>query len=323
MKAPAHVVLPVTDQGNWITAIACVGLEVVCCNTSAAKQLSFHDATTLQTTFHLSPHTANVTDVQLCGDGGALVLSSGRDGVVHSYDRRANARGPLLRCSGENPVLSCAVNGPLVAAAEGTSVWFFDLRTGRPLRRFDESHSEEVSMVRFASGPAGTLLSAGADGLVCVYNTAEVDESDALLDVLNEGASIDRVGLTDAQHAWVTTDMGGVSVWSLETAERTWTHPRLAQHVGAQWALGCHAGGLISCGHTEGNVSVVRADTGAVECIFQGGHTAAVRACAQSPASGRWLTGAEDGRLIVWGDEPFQGGDEQNIGPVRRHGRAI
>jgi WD40 repeat protein len=174
MRAPLHFVFTVpANPANWVVDVIDVPEtnEYVCLNTTLNHQVSFHDSVTLQTKFHMSSHTANLTDINVTSNG-TLVISSSRDGTVQTYDRRTNARGPTFRCTG-GPILSCASYGTLVVAAEGECVWFFDLRTGRPMRRFDESHSEEVNVVRFGCG--GALHSGGADGLVCVYDTSIAD----------------------------------------------------------------------------------------------------------------------------------------------------
>src|SRR3990167_6374795 len=77
------------------------------------------------------------------------------------FDRRSNAKGPTLRCSGEGPILSCASKGTVLAVADGSEIWFFDCRNGRPLRKFDESHSDEISVLRFRDGADPILLSGG------------------------------------------------------------------------------------------------------------------------------------------------------------------
>lgn len=227
MRAPLQSVQPVPGNvSNWVVDVAPgVGGELICNNTTLNHQLSFHDGATLQTVWHCSPHTANITDFH---QADSLVVTCSRDGSVATFDRRSGTRGPTLRCSGDAPLLSCASRGTNVAVADGASVWLFDMRTGRPQRKFDESHSDDVTTVRYLPGGANTLVSAGVDGLVCVYDCTVADESDALLDVLNEETSVARVGFLD-QKMWLTTDMGGASVWSTVTAERLWTNPHIAQ----------------------------------------------------------------------------------------------
>jgi hypothetical protein len=106
---------------------------------------------------------------------------------------------------------------------------------------------------------------------VCERCVTFFAESDALLDVYNEGTSISSIGFLDNNAGmWLTTDMGGVSVWNVDTAERIRTHEHIAQAVNAQWALGCLGGGRVACGHTDGNVSVVSAEVLQVtEIVFE------------------------------------------------------
>lgn len=242
------------------------------------------------------------------------------------FDRRSNAKGPTLRCSGEGPILSCASKGTVLAVADGSEIWFFDCRNGRPLRKFDESHSDEISVLRFRDGADPILLSGGTDGLVCIFDCNVADESDALLDVLNEDTSVSRIGFLDEQRLWLTTDMGGLSVWNRENAVKLWGNPQLAKAVNAQWTLGCLRGmeGRVACAHEEGTISIVQCSTMTVEALLQGGHTAIPRACVEVPG-GLLATGAEDGRLIIWGGgalaqqhQQQQMQQQDDNGPIRR-----
>src|SRR3990167_6032882 len=81
MRAPLASVHPVTHNAdNWVVDVQCYGNELVCNNSTVNRQITFHDANTLQTTWHCSPHTQTITDYHLTGNN--VIVSCSRDGSV-------------------------------------------------------------------------------------------------------------------------------------------------------------------------------------------------------------------------------------------------
>ncbi|KAI9682300.1 MAG: hypothetical protein M1817_000354, partial [Caeruleum heppii] len=57
-----------------------------------------------------------------------------------------------------------------------------------------ESHSDDITELRFHPSQTALLISGSTDGLVNLYDTALQDEEDALLQTINHGSSIHRAG---------------------------------------------------------------------------------------------------------------------------------
>lgn len=90
------------------------------------------------------------------------------------------------------------------------------------LGQYVDSHSDSVTQLMFHPSAPSQLVSASEDGLLCVFDVRAKSEDDALVTVIptDEGCP-SAVGLFGPSAAFVycATDMGGLSLWNLATAE--------------------------------------------------------------------------------------------------------
>lgn len=108
-----------------------------------------------------------------------------------------------------------------VLQGQDASIVYWDPRNPvAPLRKHNETHSDDVTSVRFSRmGSEEVLLSASTDGLLCTSNPAEDDEDEAGLSVGNWGCSIAKAGWLAGEgstQAWARSDMETVSLWTGE-----------------------------------------------------------------------------------------------------------
>ena len=131
----------------------------------------------------------------------------------------AGKKVSLLSCDASSDGLTVAAGSAL--QGEDASIVYWDPRNpAAPLRKHNETHSDDITAVRFTrSGSEEILLSASTDGLLCTTNPGEDDDDEAGLNVGNWGCSIAKAGWIEGGNgpkAWASSDMETVSLWDAE-----------------------------------------------------------------------------------------------------------
>lgn len=136
-----------------------------------------------------------------------------------------------VRTSGRpRPLLSLdiSLDGHTIATGselggDDACILFFDIRSpAAPLRSHSQTHSQDITVVKFAPN-ARILLSASSDGLLCTSDPDQQDEDEAGIHVGNWGCSIAQAGWIDdnaahAPAAWAASDMETFSLWTREVS---------------------------------------------------------------------------------------------------------
>ena len=70
---------------------------------------------------------------------------------------------------------------------------FFDIRERKYLGSYWESHSEDITSVKFHSNNPDYLISGGIDGLINMFDISKPDEDDAMINCFNMEGCIDKL----------------------------------------------------------------------------------------------------------------------------------
>ena len=153
----------------------------------------------------LTGHGAPVTDVSFPlphEPWGALTSSD--DGTTRYWDVRAPPQSRETSRYVAHFAKSHATatlgggNDHLVAAGADAQIVFWDRRAATGLGVFEESHSEDVTRIRFQPSRRNRLFTASVDGLVCAFdcggNPADINDEDGLLTVMHTGAAVVEIG---------------------------------------------------------------------------------------------------------------------------------
>ena len=153
----------------------------------------------------LTGHGAPVTDVSFPlphEPWGALTSSD--DGTTRYWDVRAPPQSRetsryVAHFAKSHATASLGgANDHLVAAGADAQIVFWDRRAATGLEVFEESHSEDVTRIRFQPSRRNRLFTASVDGLVCAFdcggNPADINDEDGLLTVMHTGAAIVEIG---------------------------------------------------------------------------------------------------------------------------------
>ncbi len=290
---------------SWVLDVAAAGpAGLACVNSSSLRQVTLHDAVSLQCSWTASPHgTGEVTDLFVRPD--QLIVSGGSDGNVALLDTRVRTPPLMLRCGGGGGVAGVSSRDHLVAASEGDALWLLDTRTQRPVARLDCGHAGEVGPVRWGCGPL--LATGGAeDGLVELWDGALGWNEDAIAETWNEDvpvARLDWIGDT-----LLVSSLQQASLWT--AGERLWTVSTGEAYAPCGFALS-----RVAFAHRDGAVALMPPpNTPAHQIWLMNGHTAVCRGLVQ--LGDTIFSGGEDGQICTWREQRQQefGGD---AGPVR------
>jgi WD40 repeat protein len=125
---------------------------------------------------------------------------------------------PFLSNTVDSPSFSCAIgsSGTSLVASTGCDISIWDLRnTRKPVMYFDNSHSDEVTQIRFHPTQQTLFCSGGMDGLICAFDISQNNEDDAIQTILPVDHAIRKIGFLD-DSVYCLTSTEQFSIWHLE-----------------------------------------------------------------------------------------------------------
>ncbi|XP_043194291.1 WD repeat-containing protein 89-like isoform X2 [Amphibalanus amphitrite] len=319
-------------KSNYITHLAISGSQSQLAAVCSDFSLSLFDWGTLKKLHSMRGHTDKVTGVRYVPGSDSVLVSSSLDGTVRQWDTRSGQmtmehsdttlqkRKPLT-CVDVNAAGRFLCAGTEVVDQDAYLV-FWDVRQPMPLGGYWESHTDELSTVRFHPTDSGALATGSTDGYVNVFDVTQTSEDDALQATLNTESSVSSVTWyerSDGRHLAVVLDTEELQLWDLQESERTAQFGRqeVAQAIRRTMSEVCY---VESCHQTaEGDVLAVAGATtkeghGCLRLLRIDGDRLTphalledsevtqqlVRASAFSPATGELVTGGEGGMLTLW-----------------------
>lgn len=308
------------------------------------------DRTTLDLLGEYRGHTGPLCGLAFARTSSDLLYSGSADGTVRGWDVRRPGTEAVqvfrgdpshsfcswdLNCS---DALLCA--GTEQVDQEDSFLVFWDCRkTGcRLLGVFSESHSDDITQVRFHPRDRDRLASGSTDGLVNVFDLSRGAEEEALLLTCNSDSSAGEVCWSGPHytHLLCLSHDQGLHLW--DVAELDSDRPlTLFSCSDARGLTPLEGGGgvdylvggrwleeaqtlLVVGGQSGGDLHLMGCDGGGLRLLssLQGGHTSTVR-CFLWDADGQSLiTGGEDAQLLLWkpGGKQLLGGGSQ---PMKSH----
>ncbi|KAF7651293.1 hypothetical protein LDENG_00113090 [Lucifuga dentata] len=342
-------------------ALQTAGLLAVSCSNFTVH---LHNKDTLSLVGEYRGHGGPLCGVAFSHTSPDLVFSGSADGTVRAWDVRCPGTDAVqmfrsnsshhycsfdLSCS---DTLLCA--GTEQVNDEDSFLVFWDARKtgGGLLGVYSQSHSDDITQVRFHPRDKDRLASASTDGLVNVFDLSRGTEEEALQATCNSGSSAGSVcwsGPDYAQLLCLSHDEG-LHLWDLGQLDtddpltifsisdaRSLTP--LADGSGVDYLVG---GSwleeaqrlLVVGGMSNGNLHLMECDHKGLRLLrsLEGGHTATVRCFQWDGVGGALFTGGEDAQLLLWkpgGEEVMKGKREPmksesalrlKARPHRKHG---
>ncbi|KAF9213622.1 WD repeat-containing protein 89 [Podila verticillata] len=310
---------------------------------ASTNEIKLYNPATLAIKNVLKFHTEPITQVKVHGEH--LLMSSSKDGRVAVWDLRTDA-GPVqvFTTPAKDPLLAFDINSSENVIAAGTelieydaNIHFFDARSHNAtvIKTYSESHSDDITNVKFHPTNPARLMTASVDGLICQFDLQDMDEDEGLLVVANTGSSVNRVGYfgPNSEYIYCLSHMETLSLWSAEDADiihqfgdiRGVTNSSLGLTL--DYGIDCQyepeTGRLyLLSGSNEGQINILHVTANTLQLcqVLQGGHSEIVRSAYWDSKRGILYSGGEDAKLGLWtSDAPPTTASIQSAGSSSRH----
>ncbi|XP_034418760.1 WD repeat-containing protein 89 [Cyclopterus lumpus] len=320
-------------------ALQPAGLLAVSCSNLSIR---LHDKDTLNLVGEYRGHGGPLCGVVFSHASPDLLYSGSADGTVRGWDvrRPGSEASQVFRgdpshsyCSFDlscGDTLLCA--GTEQVNNEDSFLVFWDVRKpgGGLLGVYSESHSDDITQVRFHPRENDRLASSSTDGLVNVFDLSRGAEEEALLATCNGDSSASSVCWSGADYTQLLclSHDEGLHLWDLgqlDTEEPLTVFgttdarglPLMADGGGVDYLVGGRwleeaQKLLVVGGKNSGDLHLMECDGGGLRLLrtLEGGHTSTVRCFLWDVATEALITGGEDAQLLLW--KP--GGEELTTG---------
>ncbi|XP_054652641.1 WD repeat-containing protein 89 [Dunckerocampus dactyliophorus] len=323
--------LGMTLQPEGVLAVSCSNMTI-----------HVHDKDTLKLQGEYHGHSGPMCGLTFAHTSPHLIYSASADGTVRAWDARrpGTASTQLFRGDSSHSFcsfdLSCA-DMLLCAGTEQVNekdsfLVFWDARKpgASLLGVYSESHSDDITQVRFHPTDKDRMASCSTDGLVNVFDLSRGAEEEALLATCNSDSSASAVSwcADDYSQLLCLSHDEGLHLWDLRQLDTE--HPltvfscrdarslvltapgySLDYLVGGVWLEDAHKL-LVVGGSNAGDVHLMECDGEGLRLLrsLRGGHASIVRCFLWDASGGALVTGGEDAQLLLW--KP--GGEELTTG---------
>lgn len=268
----------------------------------------------------ITGHDDTVTRISFAKHSPSILWSSSHDGSVRCWDLRTQALAHMFYAN--EPVESFDIGGTdnmMLAAGVKENILFWDLRKTSPGKQqqadaiFSESHNEELTHILFHPVAQNRLFSSSTDGLVCMFDTTQSNEDDALVSVTPTDKAVETLGFfgNNGAFMYVVSSDQTVCLYNIEQNEEIAklddARQALAGVVPIDYVIDCQYdaasdGLFMLTGTYGGNVDVLRVEQSGIRPTYRlhGGHNAVVR-CFDWDVQGKTIvTGGEDSKICMW-----------------------
>ncbi|XP_018931989.1 WD repeat-containing protein 89 [Cyprinus carpio] len=324
-------------EATYILELSCAssGSDVLaaCCSNHSVH---LHSRETLRLVGDFQGHTAPVCGVRFSHLSPHLLFTGSADGTVRCWDvrRPGSDAAQVFRSDSTHSYCSFDVSCSDRVLCAGTEqvgedsfLVFWDARMvqegsqmGGLLGVYSESHSDDITTVKFHPRQADRLASGATDGLVNVFDLSLGGEDDALVTTCNCNSSASSLCWTgkDLDQLLCLTHDEGLHLWDVARPDSDDTLTLLSSadartlvqlpdgasleyFVGGTW-LSDEERILLVGGSNHGELHLLDCSGRGLRFIksLKGGHSATVRCFQWDVISQSLLTGGEDGQLLQW-----------------------
>ncbi|KAL3659604.1 hypothetical protein V7S43_015281 [Phytophthora oleae] len=283
------------------------------------RKVQLRSLETLGLLHEFHAHNSTINEVWTSPSSPTQLATCSSDECVKLWDTRAALPAMVVPVGREVWSLSIGCGETLLATGTDELALFYDVRTGKQLGQYGESHVDAITKVRFHPTQPAFVVTASEDGVVCFFDCRISDEDDALESILNVESAVTTVGFFGPQkeNIFCLTGTETLDLWNLWTAERLHHYDTIRDDCNSN---GLATDYLINCvyddqsnelllltGNHDGDMNAVNIGTDAASAgklqhaaSLKGGHKACVRCIYYDPNSNTLYTGGEDTRLCKW-----------------------
>ncbi|XP_023938408.1 WD repeat-containing protein 89 [Bicyclus anynana] len=304
------------------------------------------DKSSLSKVCRLSGHQQSLTEVVFSTKEDHLLYSSG-DGGVKLWDTRTSGLCVQEYKDEERQphsytCMDVSCSGRVICAGTETEqndayLVFWDQRKAEPLGGYWNSHTEDITQVKFHTDKSETLASGSLDGIINIYNIEEGTEDDALQYTLNVDHAVEKLTWLDHCRLSCATQYNDLQIWDTTTADKLkhYDREKICRSIKRSRADECHVADaylgadgrpVVLAGSVAGDGGVLRSvrvstKSNKLEPLTNFAHNKQlVRCAAYDKQRDILVTTGESGLIDVWGgvtdgsDEP----DEEAV-PKKLH----
>ncbi|TMW65684.1 hypothetical protein Poli38472_008326 [Pythium oligandrum] len=261
-------------------------------------------------------HESTVNEIWTSQINPWSIATCSSDETVKFWDLRARAPTMTIPFGQEVWSLSVGCGDSLLVGGTNEKAHFYDVRGGKKLGAYGESHMDPITRVRFHPTNLPFVVTASEDGVVCFFDCRIPNEDDAIESILNVESSVSKIGFFGPQNEnlFCLTGTETLDLWNIWTAERIHHYQTLREDCAAN---GVPTDYLIDCiydqqstelfllaGDHNGTMNVLNIGGGngqlRHEAALMNGHKACVRTAYYAPEQNTLYTGGEDARLCRW-----------------------
>ncbi|KAG5897291.1 hypothetical protein JTB14_011456 [Gonioctena quinquepunctata] len=155
----------------------------------------------------LTEHTNKIIDCRFSNNNNNLIYTASSDGLVKLWDIRAPKESTVnfidntVENEKDRKTFNCfdiSHNDRMLAAGTDLSggdsfLLFWDIRNQKLLGAYWESHTDDITQVKFHPDDMNKLISGSTDGLINIYDLSQTCEDDALTESLNSESSVEQL----------------------------------------------------------------------------------------------------------------------------------
>ncbi|KAJ8926996.1 hypothetical protein NQ314_020557 [Rhamnusium bicolor] len=184
----------------------------------------------------LTKHNDKIVDCRFSSRDSNMLYTGSSDGSVKLWDIRTpkepaiNFQDTTVENGNNTKMFSCfdiSSNERLLTAgtdlSEGDAfLLFWDMRSRNLLGGYWESHTDDITQVKFHPHDTNKLISGSVDGLINVYDLSQSCEDNALIDTLNTESSIEQLlwfNENGKDNIGCITHTADLQLWNVEGAE--------------------------------------------------------------------------------------------------------
>ncbi|KAK3885302.1 hypothetical protein Pcinc_010467 [Petrolisthes cinctipes] len=189
---------------------------------------------TLEKLLTLEPHEEMVSGLRFSPTDDKILWTSGRDGFVKMWDVRTGNCEKQLCGKQENSVgdrfVTCMdissneriLCGGTELMADGAFILFWDVRGDQLLGTYSDSHTDDITQVKFSPKQPDTLATSSTDCLVNMFDISQKAEEDALVYCMNTEVTVDKLfwlnSTSGEERIAMLTDVESLQYWDMKEA---------------------------------------------------------------------------------------------------------
>lgn len=301
--------------------------------------------TSLSKVCKLSGHKKELTDVVFLHKEEHLLHSCGQDGLVKLWDTRTSGSCVQEYKDEEEQIvrpylcMDVSCNSRVLCAGSQTVqndayLVFWDQRVTKPLGGYWNSHTDDITQVKFHKKKPSVLASGSDDGLLNVYNIMEPNEDDALTYSLNVENSIEKITWLSDSQASCVTQSSDLQVWDTERGDlvQSYGRDKIARTIKRSRGDDCYVvdayrsadgAAVVLAGSHAAAGNVLRSVTATSKKLQPTtnfvGNKQVVRCCSYNAERDILVTTGESGLVSVWAPR----GPGPGLGPGPGPGLAL